>query len=124
MTASTATLSNYRQAPRKVRLIADLVRGKSVQHALALLTMLPKRGSEPMSKLIRSAASNTKDVSAADLYISKIEVNGGMVFKRMMPRARGKGAQILKRTSHITLSLDKKLPKKEKSQAPSAKPQK
>ena len=111
MTASTATLSNYRQAPRKVRLIADLVRGKSVQHALALLTMLPKRGSEPMSKLIRSAASNTKDVSAADLYISKIEVNGGMVFKRMMPRARGKGAQIRKRTSHIPLSLDKKVPK-------------
>ena len=108
MTASTATLSNYRQAPRKVRLIADLVRGKSVQHALALLTMLPKRGSEPMSKLIRSAASNTKDVSAADLYISKIEVNGGMVFKRMMPRARGKGAQIRKRTSHITLSLARK----------------
>ena len=121
MTASTATLSNYRQAPRKVRLIADLVRGKSVQHALALLTMLPKRGSEPMSKLIRSAASNTKDVSAADLYISKIEVNGGMVFKRMMPRARGKGAQIRKRTSHITLSLDKKLPKKEKSQTTSSK---
>ena len=116
MTASTATLSNYRQAPRKVRLIADLVRGKSVQHALALLTMLPKRGSEPMSKLIRSAASNTKDVSAADLYISKIEVNGGMVFKRMMPRARGKGAQILKRTSHITLSLARK--EKSKSQAP------
>ena len=124
MTISTATLSNYRQAPRKVRLIADLVRGKSANQALALLTMLPKRGSEPMAKLIKSAASNAKDVSAADLYISKIEVNGGMVFKRMMPRARGKGAQILKRTSHITLSLDKKLPKKEKSQAPSAKPQK
>ena len=116
MTASTATLSNYRQAPRKVRLIADLVRGKSVQHALALLTMLPKRGSEPMAKLIKSAASNAKDVSAADLYISKIEVNGGMVFKRMMPRARGKGAQILKPTSHITLSLARK--EKSKSQAP------
>ena len=115
MTASTATLSNYRQAPRKVRLIADLVRGKSVTHALSLLSMLPKRGSEPMSKLIKSAASNAKEVSAADLYIQKIEVNGGMVFKRMMPRARGKGAQILKRTSHITLSLAKKAPKKEKA---------
>jgi len=115
MTASTATLSNYRQAPRKVRLIADLVRGKSASHALALLAMLPKRGSEPMAKLIKSAINNAKDVSAADLYISKIEVNGGIVFKRMMPRARGKGAQIKKRTSHITLSLAKKLPKKEKA---------
>ena len=120
MTISSATLSNYRQAPRKVRLIADLVRGKSTQHALALLTMLPKRGSEPMAKLIKSAIANAKDVPAADLYISKIEVNGGIVFKRSMPRARGRAAQILKRTSHITLSLDKKAPKKDK--ASSAKP--
>jgi len=115
MKIATAKLSNYRQAPRKVRLIADLVRGKSASHALALLAMLPKRGSEPMAKLIKSAINNAKDVSAADLYISKIEVNGGIVFKRMMPRARGKGAQIKKRTSHITLSLAKKLPKKEKA---------
>jgi large subunit ribosomal protein L22 len=111
MTASTATLSNYRQAPRKVRLIADLVRGKSAPHALALLSMLPKRGSEPMAKLIKSAVANAKDVAAGDLYISKIEVNGGVVLKRSMPRARGRAAQILKRTSHITLSLDKKAPK-------------
>ena len=121
MTVSSAKLSNYRQAPRKVRLIADLVRGKSAEHALALLSMLPKRGSEPMAKLIKSAINNAKDASATDLYISKIEVNGGVVFKRMMPRARGKGAQIKKRTSHITLSLAKKLPKKEKSQTPSTK---
>jgi len=119
MTISTATLSNYRQAPRKVRLIADLVRGKSANQALALLTMLPKRGSEPMAKLIKSAIANAKDASAADLYISKIEVNGGIVFKRMMPRARGKGAQIKKRTSHITLSLDRK--GKPKVQAPKSK---
>ncbi len=115
MTASTATLSNYRQAPRKIRLIADLVRGKSAEHALAMLTMLPKRGSEPMAKLIKSAIANAKDVPASELYISKIEVNGGIVFKRSMPRARGRAAQILKRTSHITLSLAKKLPKKEKA---------
>ncbi len=112
MTLATATLSNYRQAPRKVRLIADLVRGKSAEHALALLSMLPKRGSEPMAKLIKSAINNAKDATAADLYISKIEVNGGIIFKRIMPRARGKGAQIKKRTSHITISLAKKAPKK------------
>lgn len=115
MTVSSAKLSNYRQAPRKVRLIADLVRGKSAERALALLAMLPKRGSEPMAKLIKSAVNNAKDVPASELYISKIEVNGGIVFKRMMPRARGRGAQIKKRTSHITLSLAKKLPKKEKA---------
>ncbi len=122
MTASTATLSNYRQAPRKVRLIADLVRGKSAEHALSLLSMLPKRGSEPMQKLIKSAVSNAKDIPAAELYISKIEVNGGTVFKRSMPRARGRAFQILKRTSHITLSLARK--EKSKSQAPKNKPSK
>jgi large subunit ribosomal protein L22 len=119
MAESTAKLSNYRQAPRKVRLVADLVRGKGAQHAINLLSMLPKRAGEPMSKLIKSAVANAKDASADDLYISSIQVNGGLVFKRMMPRARGRGAQILKRTSHITLALSKKLPKKEKA-APKA----
>lgn len=109
--AATAMLKNYRQSPRKVRLVADLVRGKSVTGALAQLSMLPKRASEPMAKLIRSAAANTKDVSAQDLYISKIEVNGGIVFKRQMPRARGRASLIRKKTSHITLTLSKKTPK-------------
>jgi large subunit ribosomal protein L22 len=111
MSVATAKLNNYRQAPRKVRLVADLVRGKSVEHALGLLGMLPKRASEPMAKLIKSAAANASSkegVAAADLYISKIEVNGGVVLKRHMPRARGKAAQILKRSSHISLALDKK----------------
>lgn len=117
MAASTAKLTNYRQAPRKVRLIADLVRGKSAERALALLSVLPKRGSEPMAKLIKSAIANAKDVPAAELYISKIEVNGGIVFKRSMPRARGRASQILKRTSHVTVSLDKKAPKKAKAAA-------
>jgi large subunit ribosomal protein L22 len=115
MATSTASLKNYRQAPRKVRLVADLVRGKSVVRALALLETLPKRASEPMQKLIKSAVANAKDSSATDLYVSKIAVNGGVVFKRMMPRARGRGAQILKRTSHVTLELATKAPKKEKA---------
>jgi large subunit ribosomal protein L22 len=115
MSIATAQLSNYRQAPRKVRLVADLVRGKGAEHALNLLSVLPKRASEPMAKLIKSAVANAKDVPASDLYISSIQVNGGIVFKRMMPRARGRGAQILKRTSHVTLSLSKKSPKKAKA---------
>ena len=107
MAVSTAKLSNYRQAPRKVRLVADLVRGKSAARALALLEHLPKRASEPMAKLIRSAVANSK-MSPGELYISKIAVNGGVVFKRMMPRARGRASQILKRTSHVTLELERR----------------
>lgn len=107
MTASTAQLKNYRQSPRKVRLVADLIRGRSVDRSLALLSALPKRASEPMAKLLRSAVSNTKGVMAGDLFVSRIEVNGGIVFKRTMPRARGRGALIRKKTSHITLELSK-----------------
>jgi large subunit ribosomal protein L22 len=112
MAAAKAQLSNYRQAPRKVRLVADLVRGKSASRALMLLDTLPKRASLPMAKLIRSAVANAQGASATDLYISKIAVDGGIVFKRMMPRARGRGAQILKRTSHVVVELEKKAPKK------------
>lgn len=111
---ATATLKNYRQAPRKVRLVADLLRGKSVDRALAQLSMLPKRASEPMAKLIKSAVANalSKDgVAQSDLYIAKIQVNGGMIFRRFMPRARGKASPIQKKTSIITLELLKKIPK-------------
>ncbi|MEI6864392.1 MAG: 50S ribosomal protein L22 [Candidatus Adlerbacteria bacterium] len=104
-----ASLKNYRQAPRKVRLVADLVRGKRAEHALALLSMLPKRASDPMAKLIKSAIANAQNLNegsaAADLVISKIEVNGGIVFKRSMPRARGRASAIKKKTSLITLTL-------------------
>ncbi len=112
MNASTAQLANYRQSPRKVRLIADLIRGKNAEHALSLLMTLPKRGSEPMAKLLRSAVANAKGASAQELYISKIEVNGGIVFKRQMPRARGRAALIRKKTSVITLALATAAPKK------------
>lgn len=114
MADATAKLSNYRQAPRKVRLLADLVRGKSVDRALAQLAALPKRASEPMIKLIQSAVANSK-LPANELYVSTIQVNGGIVFKRSMPRARGRASQILKRTSHITLGLSHKAPKKAKT---------
>ena len=111
--SSTAQLSNYRQSPRKVRLIADLIRGRNVLNALALLSTLPKRGSDPMAKLLLSAVSNAK-TDASTLYISKIEVNGGVVFKRQMPRARGRAALIRKKTSVITLALSAALPKSAK----------
>ncbi len=110
MTDATATLSNYRQAPRKVRLVADLIRGKSVPRALMLLQTLPKRAAEPVEKLLRSAVASagTKGIPAEDLFIVTIEVNGGIVFKRSMPRARGRASAIHKKSSHITLALKKK----------------
>lgn len=117
MADALASLSNYRQSPRKVRLVADLVRGKSADRALALLSTLPKRAADPMAKLLRSAIANAsaKGYTASDLVVSRVEVNGGVVFKRSMPRARGRASAIKKRTSHITLGLSKKAEAKPKA---------
>ena len=112
MADAKASLSNYRQSPRKVRLIADLIRGKTAAQAINILGLLPKRGAEPMMKLVKSAVANAKEGSAEQLVISAIQVNGGVVLKRMMPRARGRGFPIKKRTSIITLSLSAKEDKK------------
>ena len=107
MADASAKLKNYRQSPRKVRLLADLVRGKSAEHAINLLATLPKRGSDPMIKLIQSAVANSK-LSSREVIISSIQVNSGIVFKRMMPRARGRSAPIRKKSSTITLGLSKR----------------
>lgn len=110
MAEAFAKLSNYRQAPRKVRLVADMVRGKRVADALNALAFLPKRASEPMQKLVRSALANAraKGMTEDILVISRIEVGQGIVFKRFMPRARGKASPIRKKTSHITVHLTEK----------------
>lgn len=108
MVDATAKLKNYRQSPRKVRLVTDLIRGKSADHALALLATLPKRASGPVAKLLKAGIANAK-LPANELKVSTIQVNEGVVLKRSMPRARGRASRILKRTSHITLGLSRKV---------------
>ncbi len=105
-----AFLKNYRQSPRKVRLIADLVRGKSVKNALETLKFVNKRASEPFAKLIKSAEANAKSQGAdtAALIVKRVAVDKGIIFKRFMPRARGTAARINKRNSHITVELGTK----------------
>ena len=103
-----AILKNHRQSPRKVRLVANFIRGKSVNRALALLNLLPKRASRPVVKLLESAIANAKNsfgASADNLVIKEIRVNPGFVFKRFVPRAFGRAAPVRKRTSHITVVL-------------------
>lgn len=103
-----ASLKNYRQSPRKVRLVADLVRGKKVPDALTQLQFLPKRAGEVMSKLISSAAANAENnfkVSTDELIVKDISVDQGVTLKRYRPRARGVAKRINKRTSNITLAL-------------------
>jgi len=105
---SRAYLKQLRISPRKVRLVADTVRGASVQDARKTLGVLIKRSSEPMLKLLNSAVANAENnfkMVESNLYVSKIFVDEGPVFKRWMPRAMGRATEILKRTSHITIIL-------------------
>lgn len=107
----SATLKTYRQSPRKVRLAADLIKGKSVPMALAQLKFLSKRASLPLEKLLNSAVANAEHnfgATRADLMVKDIRIDKGMVFRRSMPRARGSASPIRKRTSHITLTLGKR----------------
>jgi len=103
-----AKLSYLHIAPRKVRLVASLLRGMDVRKAELELRNLVKRSSEPLLKLLKSAVQNAVhdfQMDSTRLYIKTITVDGGPVLKRMMPRAFGRGAQILKRMSHVTLVL-------------------
>lgn len=115
----TAKLRYLRIAPRKVRLTADLIRGKKVQEALNQLQFITKRAALPLTKLLKSAMANARNnfgLEEGNLYISKITVDEGPKLKRWMPRARGRVTEIQKKTSHITLILDEitKKPKKVK----------
>jgi large subunit ribosomal protein L22 len=102
-----AELKNYRQSPRKVRLLADLVRGKKVKDALNALQFVNKRAAEPFAKVVKSAVANAKNagVNTDNLVISKVAVNKGTVMRRFTPRARGSASPINKRNSHITVEL-------------------
>lgn len=106
-----AKLRNLHIAPRKVRLVANLVRGLSVEQAEVQLQYMDKRSSTPMLKLIRSAAANAEHnhkLNREDLFIKSVEVNDGVTLHRWMPRAMGRATPIKKRSSHITLVLDVK----------------
>lgn len=113
MTTVCAKLKNYRQSPRKVRIVADLVRGKKVTDAVNSLRFLAKRAGTPIEKLISSAVANAKNIGVdeKDLFIKEIRVDKGLTMKRWMPRARGRASAIHKRSSHVLVVLDIKEPK-------------
>jgi large subunit ribosomal protein L22 len=104
-----AELNYLRISPRKVRLVSGLIRGMPVKDAEAELRFLPKRASLPLLKLLKSAVANAEynfNLERRGLVISEIRVDQGPVLKRFRARAFGRAAQILKRTSHVTLVLE------------------
>ena len=106
-----AFLKNYRQSPRKVRLVANLIKGKKVDEALTELDFLAKRAGFPIKKLLLSAISNAINmgISKDNLYIKELSVDKGIIMKRMMPAAMGSGHRINKRTSHVKIVLAEKV---------------
>lgn len=103
-----ATLSNYRQSPRKVALVAGLARGKTASQALTNMQFANKRASAPVIKLLKSAMANAKNMGVAqpeNLIVKEIRVDQGVTLKRIMPRARGSASRILKRSSNLLLVL-------------------
>ncbi|MBP1736988.1 MAG: ribosomal protein L22p (L17e) [Oscillospiraceae bacterium] len=95
-----------RISPRKVQIVCDQIRGKSVEQATAILMNTPKAASEPLIKLLKSAAANAENNHQMDpenLYVAETFANPGPIIKRVMPRAQGRAYRINKRTSHITI---------------------
>jgi|SRR3989338_193764 len=104
-----AELNYIRIAPRKMRLVAGLIRGKNIAKARDVLKFSKNKGAEHMFKLLNSAAANARNNFGRDsetLYVSRLTVDQGPVYKRYMPRARGTASMIRKKTSHVTLVLE------------------
>lgn len=109
---AVARLKNYPTSPRKMRLLADLIRGMEVDKALEVLQYSPKHPAIPLYKLLKSAINNWEQangdsrVEDAELIVKSIMVDGGRVLKRMKPAAQGRGYRIRKRSNHVTLVID------------------
>jgi large subunit ribosomal protein L22 len=124
-----AILRFVRVAPRKARLVVDLIRGKNAAEALTILKFTPRHAAKVVEKILKSAVANAAQKEMGDvdaLWVSKVCVDGGPTMKRMEPRAMGRANTIRKRTSHITLILSgQTLPvKPKKVVAPPAEPKK
>lgn len=115
---SKAILRNIPTSPRKMRLVADLVRGKKLNDALAILKFQSKVGAEYMHKLLLSASSNWQQanpdarIEDNNIYVKTIFVDGGRMLKRLRPAPQGRGYRVRKRSNHLTVVLDTKVDNK------------
>ncbi|MBU3851496.1 MAG: 50S ribosomal protein L22 [Candidatus Paralactobacillus gallistercoris] len=108
ITSATATAKTVRITARKARLVIDLIRGKNVAEAMAILQFTPRAGAPIIAKVLKSAVANAEhnfDLDAQNLVVSEAYVNEGPTLKRFRPRAKGSASPINKRTSHITVTV-------------------
>ncbi len=113
---AVARLKNVPTSPRKMRFVADLIRGERVVKALSILKFEPKVGAAKLEKLLLSAISNWQianedaKIEEADLYIKTIAVDSGRMLKRLRPAPQGRAHRIRKRSNHVTLVIDSRIP--------------
>ena len=113
---AVAKLNNVPTSPRKMRMVADLIRGEKVNKALNILKFEPKQGAARLEKLLMSAISNWQqknedvDLEDADLFVKEIRVDSGKVLKRLRPAPQGRAHRIRKRSNHVTMILDSMAP--------------
>lgn len=111
---AVAKLNNFPTSPRKARLVADLIRGKKVSHALGILSFQPQAAAPVMKKTLLSAVANWQEknedtkIEDVELYIKSIMVDGGRMLKRLRPAPQGRGHRIRKRSHHLTIVIESK----------------
>jgi large subunit ribosomal protein L22 len=104
-----AVLRGFRESPRKVRVVADMIRGRPVAEALSILRMQRRKAADMLTKVLGSAIANAAENDKADadrLVVTQVAIDGGPVQKRWMARSMGRANRIIKRTSHVTVVVD------------------
>jgi large subunit ribosomal protein L22 len=104
-----AVLRGFRESPRKVRVVADMIRGRPVDEALTILRMQRRKAAQMLTKVLGSAIANAAENDKADadrLIVTQVAIDGGPVQKRWMARSMGRANRIIKRTSHVTVVVD------------------
>jgi len=113
-TTAIAQLNDYPTSPRKMRLVADVIRGKEVVKALHMLKFIPNHSATPLEKLLRSAIANWQakntgeDITTSNVVVKEIRVDVARTLKRISPAPQGRAHRIAKRSNHVTIILDKK----------------
>jgi len=104
-----AVLRRFRESPRKVRMVADMIRGRSVDDAMSILRLQQRKAAQMLSKVLGSAIANATENEKADadkLFVTKVTVDGGPVTRRWMARSMGRANRLASRTSHVTVVVD------------------
>jgi large subunit ribosomal protein L22 len=104
-----AFLKGFRESPRRVRMVAEMIRGKKAEDALAILAFQPRKAAKMLTKVLNSAIANATENDEADadaLVVTKVEIDGGPIQKRWLPRSMGRANRLNRRTSHVTVTVD------------------